>query len=131
MKDLGNTLDELIKESPSSDLIQMTFKFFEENSEDENDTIEDIFGGRFYLVETEDDLKEIKTAKYNKDTNDYYNILEIASEFDTAKTLDPKFVMFFLATNNGGGNSYLVPYDMVKKYPTIYESLVRSNVAIP
>ena len=132
MKDLGNTLQELEERSPSKDLIQMAFDFFAENSEDENDTIEDIFGGRFYLVENEEDLSKIKTCRLNKETNDYYNILEKAAEFDMAKPIEGnRFVVFFLATHNGGGDSYVIPMDLVNKHSTVYESLVRSNVAIP
>ncbi len=78
------------------------------------------FGGPFLLVETEEDLDQIKTATMGR--NGYYSIKERADIFDICEDFGDYFYIL-LCTNNGGGTTYLVFKELAKQFPNIELSM--------
>lgn len=133
MKNLGKTIDEVLVNCPSNIFKVILSDYVEDfNSEVKiedkigSNLISD-FGGYFYLIETVEDLKNIETAKLSPDRQIYLNILEAASQFDNAEELTDGYVTLFLATNNSGGNTYIIPKNIVDQCPNIKESIRLTN----
>lgn len=92
--------------------------------------IDSVFGGDIKLIETVEDLAEIPTCQSHPDGKRYYNILEVADIYDACEWIDEKrFVEIFLATNNGGGDIFIVPSKVVELCPNIEKSIVHTTVA--
>lgn len=79
---------------------------------EDEDTPDGFFGGYINIVETVEDLKEIKLCLDNPDTGDYYSLYEMSGEVDAAVQLDG-YVCIFTATNNSGGPQYFIPQSCV------------------
>ena len=110
MEHLGTTIQEILEKSPSN-VISDHVKVWMEDYPDFD--IETMFGGYFFVVENEEDLKQIETPIYNDAENRYYNLSEVAAAFDMFDQIDNNFYRVFLATNNDGGNTYLIPKKLV------------------
>jgi len=82
-------------------------------------------GGDFFLVETFEDLKEIKGTVENKDTETWFSIFERADSFDICEYMPvtdaKRFVVVFTATNNSGGPMYFIPENICTR--TVIESI--------
>jgi len=91
----------------------------------------DWYGGDVHLIETEDDLKEIKTTIVSKDNpNEWASILEKADSFDSCRILPHSlYVEVFNATTDAGGSSYFIPLKLANEYPTVIESINLSEQA--
>jgi hypothetical protein len=92
-----------------------------------SDSVSECFGGDICLIETFQELDAVKTV-VNKDDHSYYSILEMPSHFDVCEyIIDKKFVEIFLATNNGGGNDYLIPAAIAESCPNVIKSIELTN----
>ena len=74
------------------------------------------FGGSVYIVETLDDLKEIKMTVYEGDNCIERSLYERPLPFDSAIILKSGTLAFWTANNNSGGPIYYMTTDMVKNY---------------
>jgi hypothetical protein len=62
-----------------------------------------LFGGSVFIVESADDLKQVEAA-------DGSNLHDKAGTFDICDwVLNGRFICVFLANNNNGGPSYMIP----------------------
>lgn len=136
MKELGNSLFELKKNCEYLDFIKKLedyFKSFDDNfGESMGDNFELDLGGKVYLVETQEDLKEIQTPLFDKVNNKYYTLFEKAAQFDVCDFVNnslhqPVAVHLLLCTHNGGGNTYLIPIDIANANPNVMTSLRLTN----
>lgn len=123
MKKLPNTLSELSTEAPPQifNALKKAVSGYELSDEELADnSLEELFGGGVYLVETSEDLKSIgtplETTLKNADGSvdmslgGWASIAETASSFDVCEWLpDASFVMVLLCTNNAGGSTYFIP----------------------
>lgn len=68
-------------------------------------------GGRTYVIETVEDLKQILAPILEtKPDGTSYNIIERPAMFDTAGYLPGKqYAILFCAVNNSGGDTYYIP----------------------
>lgn len=99
----------------------------------------DFGGGDAFVVETEEDLKQIDTLagidaagsiveRLSDKAVRSANITETASDYDGAEYIaNGKYVFIFLATNNAGGATYYIPREIADKHPTIAESIARAE----
>ena len=90
------------------------------------------YGGSINVVETIDDLKLISTLADSPDgdPNRYASLYESASTADQAFYFPGReWAMWWLATNNSGGNSYFIPKSVIKEVPgnTIEGSIILTN----
>lgn len=113
MINLGRTLAEVYNNCPSLEYKKFLKTLFIDtagpNFESKNYLVSENFGGSFYLVESIKDLKDIKTTKWSDEKKDYLDITETACAFDACERFNDGFVDIFLATNNAGGDCYLIP----------------------
>jgi hypothetical protein len=87
--------------------------YYEDNTKNEQ-TFEEFLGGKFCIIENYEDLKNIPTLEGNYDYTRNLNITETSSVFDICEWNENKnIVILFNATNNSGGNTYLVPKEFV------------------
>lgn len=77
---------------------------------------EDELGGAFYVVETAEDLKQIKVLE--KDDNGGWNSLYYTEgSFDSAEFLaNGRYAAFLMIWNNAGGNTYFIPQEFCNKH---------------
>jgi hypothetical protein len=96
-------------------------KAFDKEYPSENETnweLMDFFGGDVNFVESVEDLKLIKSM------DDKTSLFEKPEAYDSCEEiLDGRFVAIFIATNNGGGPTYLVPKTIYDVHPTVKESI--------
>ena len=109
MKQLGKTLKETL-ELDISDSIKTVMKTGF-GPEDEGQTHEWMYGGNPYLVESLEDLAEVKS---------YYNsfggisLKDYECSFDICEWLPCKeIVMVVYMTNNAGGDAFFIPKEFV------------------
>lgn len=84
-------------------------------------------GGEVKLVETFEDLKLVPTLEDSKlpvelripELEGWASIVETPSVFDVVITLSDGTVNLFIASNNAGGTTYLVPADIALQCPNI------------
>lgn len=119
MKLIGRNIVQLTQNSPSKILTEKVQKFCKDLELSGEDFLND-FGGFFYLVETEEDLKEIPTTVIINDK--YSNLKDSASAFDIFERLDDNFYHVLMVTNNSGGNTYIVPISIVENNPNALKS---------
>jgi hypothetical protein len=87
-----------------------------------------LYGGDFFLIETEEDLKQIFTMVEDEITNKWLDITEVASTFDEARyTASGNFAVFCMITNNAGGPIWYTPRVIADTCPNIERSIVLSN----
>jgi hypothetical protein len=120
MKSFGKTFKELEQNAPKK-ILSVFMKILDENElfpeEYENQTLDYLFGGEVFLVEEKEDLKQILTIMpgvYLFDSNSAYDIYEVLP--------DKTYLMLCLITNNSGGNTYFIPYDLAMAWPTVRDS---------
>ena len=102
--------------------------------DDDLETLE-AFGGNFYLVESEADLKQIKVpgSRFNPDTRAielYMNsIAYTAVAGDACEYIgdNREFILFFLATNNAGGPTYFIPKEVYELNPNVVRSVEETS----
>lgn len=84
--------------------------------EDTTDTtFQCIIGGDVFIIENDDDLDQIVTL-------DGSPIKNGPQMFDVCEAVAGNlYVEFWLATNNGGGNAYFVPFEIASKHDFIKE----------
>lgn len=127
MKHLGNTVVDVIKNCPSEAFKQKLQKYISDTREHDldedfgNDILRD-FGGYFYVIESNEEFKQIETAVWSESLNRYFTLDEIAASFDICETLEDEFVHILLITNNSGGHTYLIPTDF-SSHPNVVESI--------
>ena len=93
------------------------------------DFVSGFTGGNFFLVESEEDLKDITTFKINGEGT-YYSLYERSETYDYVEVHDNSIASIFIATNNAGGPTYLIPKKFWKD--TVIESIknYENNAAI-
>ena len=85
------------------------------------ESVENSFGGNFFLVESKNDLHQIKTARnikvYSERNSQYLSIEDEPDGMDVCEWLDNDkdsgYVVVALFTNNAGGNTYFIPAEFV------------------
>jgi hypothetical protein len=133
---------EEINEAPKPvyDFIETLLKQCELEDEDAyaKDAFNSIFGGAFYLVENEEDLKSIYTSTESNLPPDeqeeicggWASIVEKADVFDTCEhILDGTYVQILLCTNNEGGNTFIIPRGIADKCDNIRRSIMLTKEA--
>lgn len=90
------------------------------------------YGGTINIVETVDDLKTISGLSEAPDGNSdrYATLYEAASSADQAFYFPGReWAMWWLATNNNGGDSYFIPKPVIQAVPgnTIEGSIILTN----
>lgn len=76
---------------------------------------EDELGGAFYIVETAEDLKEIKTLE--RDGDGWKSLYNSSCSFDSAEFLsNGRYAAFLMIWNNAGGNTYFVPQEFCNQH---------------
>lgn len=132
MKILANNLNELREANIPAlyDRINAYCNSFNQNEDPKyhiGNNFEIDLGGPIMLVETEEDLSEIKTTRFD-DKGFYASISEKADTFDVCEYFDDrKYVYVLMCTHNGGGTTYLIPTQISYKFPTIEESVYLTN----
>lgn len=133
MKKLGNTMDELEQNCPSEGLIAQfkNYLSFQQEYDSsfnlESATFTEEFGGYVYLIETVNDLKEIPTVRLSQDKLSYLSLHDTSSEFDICEYVDENYLQVLLCTNNGGGNTYLIPKEIVESSENVKNSILLTN----
>ena len=125
MIDLGNTAEELRRNCPIEVLA-----FLRDIEVADTENFEGDYGGKCYLVETDEDLRRIETAlwSYKPGDNRYLNLMETAAPFDSAEWVPGgAYVNIFLATNNAGGNTYFIPREIAERNETVLESIAMTH----
>lgn len=134
MKILANNLTEL-KEAGIPALYTMVKAYCDGFNDTEDDPKYHLgndfnidLGGPIMLVETFDDLYEIKTTKIGTDDK-YLSIAEIEDNFDICEYFDKgKYVHVLMCTHNGGGITYIIPIEIANQAPTVAKSVFLTNV---
>ena len=91
------------------------------------DTFMDILGGDFYIVESPEDLKEIKTFHFGR-TGEFLTLAEASGAFDEmTKIGEDEYVTLLVITNNSGGNTYFIPIDIYNGSRFLIESYSLTN----
>jgi len=125
MKKLSNVEDVelLVTDSKLKNWIYgMNDQLAEDLDEDDAQEFVVYFGGDIFLVENEQDLKEIDLP-YDGSNVDR-NITEGAAVFDIAEwILGGMYAQLMLITNNGGGNTYVIPRVVAGKSENVIESM--------
>lgn len=86
------------------------------------------YGGDVFVVETDEDLKEISTSIADSPER-WKSVDEVADSFDQARWLpDESYVVLFMAWNDSGGPSYFVPKEIAERHPTVLESIRLSEM---
>ena len=71
-------------------------------------------GGNIYVIESYADLKDIPAMGTNEAEGRRYNITEVVEKYDAFYIIpESGWYACFLATNDAGGNLYMLPIDMV------------------
>lgn len=111
MKNLGNTMDEILKAEVPSGVHEYLVNASDPFSDEEKLLpIEDVVGGGFYMVDSVFDLKHIFTTEVDKTTGGYLSLADTADSFDCCMWLDDnEHVIVLLCTNNAGGTTYFIP----------------------
>lgn len=83
---------------------------------EDSEEYEDELGGAFYVVESAEDLKEVKVLE--RDDNGGWNSLYYTEgSFDSAEFLaNGKYAAFLMIWNNAGGNTYFIPKELCSKH---------------
>jgi hypothetical protein len=91
----------------------------------DTETFEEYFGGNTYIVEKEDDLKDISTYLTTEDDSRFLNLHEIAASFDVAEYLPSmNWIHIFSVTNNAGGPAYYIPKEVFNKNRNAQDSII-------
>jgi len=88
------------------------------------------YGGDIHVVESIDDLEEIKIFGIVSEKSDleWASLNEIAGIFEICSYLpDKSYVNIFTATNDSGGPTYFIPAAIAEQCPTLLESIVLSK----
>jgi hypothetical protein len=119
--------DTLISYEVLEEVNGIVFSCEDDHYDLENVPFKELFGGDFFLIETEEDLQMIWTT-IESPLGDYFNITEISAVFDDARyTLMGGFAVITIFTNDDGGPVWYIPRDIADKYPTIANSILMSN----
>lgn len=132
MIDLGNTFDDVsdfilinldLKDADKETLLKVVKLTVTSRELEYDDNIEEVFGGKYYLVEDkEDDFNflllnaipdirlPVSESNCGMDFGDYFNDSHSLASIGTC-------------INNSGGNTFIISRDLFKKYPTIHEHL--------
>lgn len=104
MKQLGNTFIEFLEQLPSelTDYFKSEIELMDLSTEDLDSDMEGMLGGYYYLVESVNDLKEIKT--YHSSLYDSSDVFDVCTLI-----VDDKFAQVGNMTNNSGGPVFLIP----------------------
>jgi hypothetical protein len=136
MIDLGNNLVELRQRCPSPDFLKIVETSFAKHNEDFEVYYDEEYGSNFqvdlgggiYLIETPEDLIKVETLRLHETLDRYYNITEAITAFDICEYIENNtFVYVLLCTNNGGGNTYLIPRIIADIFPTIDATIAYNN----
>jgi len=89
----------------------------------------ELFGGDLFIVENDEDLKQISTSIPDEnDVTRYYDITEIACGFDIMDNHSVKdYLIIVMIWTDTGGPTFMVPNDIANKYKTIKESYRLTN----
>jgi hypothetical protein len=105
------------------------FKEFEavvRDSNLEDESFMETLGGDVFVVETTDDLKDVYIGYDDKDQP--LDIRNTADVVDSAFYFPSKnWILIFVATNNAGGSSYIIPKDIADLYVTIETCIEKTN----
>jgi hypothetical protein len=110
-------------------LIEEDLKEFETHMRQDDPTykLEDqiklTWGGSIFVVETLDDLFQIQTGVFEKRLNRYLSIIEKSDVFDVFRLIG-NFYMIGNITNNAGGDTYIVPKDLLEQCPNAVKSCI-------
>jgi hypothetical protein len=101
-----------------------------EINDEQLDDLNYLSGGPICIVETAEDLKEIKTFEEHEYQERWLDITEKASTFDIACWVhkEKEWAQFWNATNNSGGTVYYVHNSLVYIYPSIQETIRLTNL---
>jgi hypothetical protein len=121
MKNLGKDYEEIRNKAPTT-VFKMLDSLFVENADSVadlmNKPLDEILGGGIFLVESEEDLKEVPT------TIPGISLFEKADSYDICEvTPDGLFVTIVLITNNSGGNTYMIPIELANTLPNVLRSI--------
>lgn len=111
MRRLGTNFETFVLANPPEDIYKHVLEIFKQCLEDgitASESFNDFFGGDFYLIETEDDLKEIPVHIPHPTEMRWLSVFERADSFDAAEEIG-EHTLLLLCTNNAGGNSYFIP----------------------
>lgn len=111
--------------APVAKYIRDICRSLDSEYQDENFSFGFLFGGNFFLCETDEDLDKVEMLHWMFEPKKE-SIRETADNFDVAQYIeDGSFAVLCICTNNAGGNTYLVARALSDKYPTINESIER------
>jgi hypothetical protein len=86
------------------------------------------YGGNVHVIETLEDLKEIKTSIESEvNENDWASIVETPAAFDACRQITKNFVEVYMTWNNDGGPSYFIPTEIAAQCPNVAESIKMSK----
>lgn len=82
------------------------------------DNMSSILGGEICICQTEEDLKVIEYTDMDfadKHDGRWPNVTEGIGDFDVAEQICPTWAVLWMATNNSGGPTYLIPRELWEK----------------
>jgi hypothetical protein len=127
------SLKEMVHDFTCADEVYLEVKNIVFNCEDDNTDLTtepfmNLFGGDFFLLETEEDLHHIFTQVENEITGNFSDITEAATTFDEARyTASGNFAVFASFTNNDGGPTWYIPRVIADTCSNIERSITLSN----
>jgi len=101
----------------------------------------DVLGGDIFIVQSAEDLKQIRTATFQEtgdvtqdtvveESDGYLSIVETFDAFDCCEyILNGRYVNILLCTNNSGGDTYIVPRNIADKCDNIRRSIMATSTA--
>ena len=119
-----NNLDEAAFEAAKKESPLAAWKMIEERypSSEESNCFDWSFGGKIYICETEDDLKEVEGTDMEwADTHGgkWPNVTDLAMSWDVAEyalnDAATGWAVFLLCSNNAGGPVYMIPKNLWEK----------------
>lgn len=94
----------------------------------ESSRFSEMVGGNVNVLETVDDFKRVQSLQQASSSIIWKTLEEAPGIFDTCEyILDGKYVEMFIATNNGGGEVYLVPKELADNSSNVQESIKIAN----
>jgi hypothetical protein len=91
-------------------------------------SFEELLGGDVFIIETPEDLKEIHAYDSN---GDLVNISSHTATFDSAHYFPSReWMLFFTATSDQGGPSFIVPTSLGKNYVTVEECILIAGAGL-
>jgi len=86
----------------------MSLRLIETDFQNEDVVLDDTFGGNMHVVET---LKDIADTPLTSSLNELDT-----SSFEICEKVAGDYVFVFIATNNGGGPCWYIPYTVLEEF---------------